>query len=520
MRVGGGSGTSKMNEALKKIVEKSELFLRIVVGCKLYVQKTFSGSDEKRQLAEVLAIKNKENGAREAFYYVHYEGFNKRLDEWIDYQRLYPETLVLSKEAKKLLSASPELISGEKYNLDDLLLMLNGRRRGRMPGFISRMKAGRNEKSTKNSQSATKGVNKKKRALENISTHDKEENNIHKSDKNEEEQRNLRKKKKLVSESTEHSNKYDKTYSNNALPHKQPTTSSISITNNQYMRVRNIPKIVFGKHIIETWYFSPYPEELSDVPILYICEFCLEFSKSIECFARHRKKCELTNPPGIEIYRNDNISFYEIDGRRQKRYCRNLALLSKLFLDHKTLHYDVDPFLFYVMTTNDNHGHHTIGYFSKEKQSPDNYNLACILTLPQYQRLGYGRLLIAFSYELSKLEKKTGSPEKPLSDLGLLSYRSYWLDAIYDVIFSSKVTSINDISKKTSIAPPDVLYSLFAIDIIKYYKGKIIIYLSKRIIQRREKSLEKNFIKLDPSKIVWTPPNYPPQPSVLNSFNH
>jgi hypothetical protein len=29
---------------------------------------------------------------------------------------------------------------------------------------------------------------------------------------------------------------------------------------------------------------------------------------------------------------------------------QSLCLLSKLFLDHKTLYYDVDPFLFYVMT--------------------------------------------------------------------------------------------------------------------------------------------------------------------------
>jgi hypothetical protein len=27
-----------------------------------------------------------------------------------------------------------------------------------------------------------------------------------------------------------------------------------------------------------------------------------------------------------------------------------------------------------------------VGYFSKEKNSPDDYNLACILTLPPYQR--------------------------------------------------------------------------------------------------------------------------------------
>ena len=45
-------------------------------------------------------------------------------------------------------------------------------------------------------------------------------------------------------------------------------------------------------------------------------------------------------------------------------------------------------------------------YFSKEKCSEDGFNLACILTLPAYQRKGYGKFLISMSYELSKLESK------------------------------------------------------------------------------------------------------------------
>jgi hypothetical protein len=35
-------------------------------------------------------------------------------------------------------------------------------------------------------------------------------------------------------------------------------------------------------------------------------------------------------------------------------------------------------------------------YRSKEKHSPEEYNLACILTFPPYQRKGYGKFLISF----------------------------------------------------------------------------------------------------------------------------
>lgn len=76
-------------------------------------------------------------------------------------------------------------------------------------------------------------------------------------------------------------------------------------------------------------------------------------------------KCAMRHPPGDEIYREGNISIFEVDGRKNKIYCQNLCLLAKMFLDHKTLYYDVEPFLFYVMTESGDLGCHFVGYFSK-----------------------------------------------------------------------------------------------------------------------------------------------------------
>ena len=116
--------------------------------------------------------------------------------------------------------------------------------------------------------------------------------------------------------------------------------------------------------------------------------------KSRPILKRHVNKCNWRHPPGTEIYRKNDLSVFEVDGNTNKIYCQNLCLLVKLFLDHKTLYYDVEPFLFYVLTRNDEKGCHLVGYFSKEKHCSQKYNVSCIMTMPHYQRKGYGRLLI------------------------------------------------------------------------------------------------------------------------------
>ncbi|KAL5724336.1 histone acetyltransferase [Ranunculus cassubicifolius] len=251
----------------------------------------------------------------------------------------------------------------------------------------------------------------------------------------------------------------------------------------EFTKVKNIATIELGRYEIET---------------------C--FMKRKEQLQRHMRKCDLKHPPGDEIYRSGTLSMFEVDGKKNKVYGQNLCYLAKLFLDHKTLYYDVDLFLFYVLCECDERGCHMVGYFSKEKHSEESYNLACILTLPPYQRKGYGKFLIAFSYELSKKECKVGTPERPLSDLGLLSYRGYWTRVLLDILKKHKSNiSIKELSDMTAIKAEDILTTLQSLELIQYRKGQHAICADPKVLDRHLKAAGRGGLEVDVSKLIWTP---------------
>jgi histone acetyltransferase MYST1 len=136
-------------------------------------------------------------------------------------------------------------------------------------------------------------------------------------------------------------------------------------------KVKNIKYVKMGRYIMECWYFSPFPKEYYPsgyTECLYFCEFTFRFFRTSEELQRYQRKPGLPrHPPGNEIYRDNEVSMFELDGAVEKIYCQNLCYFAKLFLDHKTLYWDVDPFLFYVLCTRDDRGFHPVGYFSKEK---------------------------------------------------------------------------------------------------------------------------------------------------------
>jgi histone acetyltransferase MYST1 len=158
------------------------------------------------------------------------------------------------------------------------------------------------------------------------------------------------------------------------------------------------------------------------------------------------------------------------------------------------------------------------------RYSEAGYNLACILCFPFAQRKGYGRFLMEFSYELSKKEEKVGSPEKPLSDLGAIGYRSYWASTIVRFLkaYSGQSVSVMDITCATSILADDVITTLEMLGLLRSApttsrdkkengevssngKEDLVLFAPDDLLNELMIKYPENKIKVDPDKLHWTP---------------
>ncbi|KAI0127655.1 acyl-CoA N-acyltransferase [Xylariales sp. AK1849] len=268
---------------------------------------------------------------------------------------------------------------------------------------------------------------------------------------------------------------------------------------------------------------------------LYVCPCCFKYSKELVAWSEHVRYCEQkTQMPGTKVYthpkgkrtargeastlaapadaakRKGKImvnpvdaseeatvdeegewSVWEVDGEDDVLFCQNLSLFAKLFLDNKSVFFDVTGFNYFLLAYKPPAGPtgeappprpQIVGFFSKEKMSWDNNNLACILVFPPWQRKSLGGLLMGVSYEISRREGVLGGPEKPISELGRKGYKRFWAGEIarwllsLEPVESSGVRGndkkqisidVNECSKATWIVPEDCLVVLREMGVIE-----------------------------------------------------
>jgi len=104
------------------------------------------------------------------------------------------------------------------------------------------------------------------------------------------------------------------------------------------------------------------------------------------------------------------------------------------------------------------------------------------------------------------LEHKVGSPEKPLSDLGKLSYRSYWTHTLLTLLKENPADmSMKELSTRTGIRPEDIISTLHSLNMIRLWKGQHIICVQQVVMQQHLDTGRKlNLCK--PECLSWEPP--------------
>ncbi|KAJ1965258.1 hypothetical protein IWQ62_002715 [Dispira parvispora] len=276
--------------------------------------------------------------------------------------------------------------------------------------------------------------------------------------------------------------------------HTEDTTGTsglhtISATHDDTDKPPPALQVVWGPYRLTTWYEHRYPATADPY---YVCEWCFKYMRQPETLVSHQPKCTYREPPGAVIYKEGHrLRAYTVDGKQHKLYCQNLCLFGKLFLDNKTVCFDIERFDFYVLTTSttSTSPRQTVGYFSKEKHSPENYNLACIVVFPPFQGQGYGRLLVELSYQLSVRLGQVGTPERPLSQQATLAYSRHWQRAVLSALaeLNQEYIPLSDVAERTGMVYPDILTALYQLGLMRHWHGKLIVCIPKEDLRTRLK---------------------------------
>ena len=159
----------------------------------------------------------------------------------------------------------------------------------------------------------------------------------------------------------------------------------------------------------------------------------------------------------------------------------------------------------------DERGAHIVGYFSKEKASEDGFNLACILTLPAYQRkvsvcVGGG------AHTHTPLVRGMASSSSP----SLLTFSAPLHIHTHTPLCRGMASSSSPsptscprlrerwAPQSAPSPPPPPTHPPSQLNLIQYVKGQHVICAAPDILEDHLRKCGSLGLEVDPTKIVWT----------------
>ncbi|KAK6363314.1 hypothetical protein TWF730_000752 [Orbilia blumenaviensis] len=223
----------------------------------------------------------------------------------------------------------------------------------------------------------------------------------------------------------------------------------------------NLREVVYGGLVIQPEHESSgYPIDALmasgyQADRLFVCNKCFKYTcNPSELYQHERLSGDLERPRGtlVHEFEGGRYQIYEVDGADQSErlFLQSMCLFGKFFIENKSIWYEFDNYMFYVLVERQGepqgqeHEFSVAGFFSKEKVSWDQNNLSCIILFPQYRSGGLGNALIDFSYYVSQAIGRIGGPEKPISKLGQRGYDRYWRKSIAAAILEKTATRKTD----------------------------------------------------------------------------
>ncbi|KAI3647019.1 hypothetical protein MP228_007240 [Amoeboaphelidium protococcarum] len=287
--------------------------------------------------------------------------------------------------------------------------------------------------------------------------------------------------------------------------------------------------VLKSSHPVE--FFEDNANELYLNEDLYVCNKCGLYFPRAEWFQLHhctQADWPTSNNRNLVYQHGQEYRIYRVSPSDYKLYCQCLCLLGKSFMKEKTTFFYLEGFDFYVTYSMKDKS--LLGFFSKELDSVGGWNLACIVVLPPYQKTGIGKLMIDLSYWVSRAEQKIGSPERPLSSLGRLSYTSYWISLIVPYMLSilsqsgdsydagagqrGKSTrrqaqtqlTVAELSAALYIQPDDILLALSQYGLVQHatlQKDVVVTWEMLHQVAVKQQDKWRLQLRIEPSKVKW-----------------